>query len=335
MLKRKQPKQKAPLLHKMKIMKKRFLENINKKVLRSIVVAGLLLVASPLIGTAQTDSTAQIADSAQQEPELISPSLEFAAVQKSDNSVELKVRLRGKVNGQPINFYKLKVSFFQVVNEEDVPLGFSITDGSGKALFNVTGDSLKTDSEGTLHFKAVFAGNNAMEPAEEVATMKRALLEITPIKEDSLLTVQVKLSDIGLGEATPIKEATIGIFVKRSFLPLKVGEGTTDENGEATIEFPNDLPGDPKGNLTLIARLDENEIYGNLEASSVQNWGVPVSDKIENQPRALWSTHPPMWMLITFIVLMVTVWGHYIVIVYELFRLRKEKPHTSPGATNS
>ena len=215
------------------------------------------------------------------------------------------------------------------MNEEDIPLGFSITDGSGKTLFNVTGDSLKTDSEGNLHFKAVFAGNKAMDPAEEVVAMKRALLEMTPIKEDSLLSIQVKLSDLGTGPATPIKEATIGVFVKRSFLPLKVGEGTTDENGEATIEFPNGLPGDPKGNLTVIARLDENEIYGNLETTSVQNWGVPVSDRIENQPRALWSTHPPMWMLITFIVLMVTVWGHYIVIVYELFRLRKEKPHTS------
>lgn len=297
--------------------------------LGAIVVAGLLLVASPLAGTAQTDSTAQNADATQQEPELISPSLEFAAVQKSDHSIDLKVRLRGKVNGQSINFYKIKISFFQVVNEEDISLGFSTTDGSGKALFKVAGDSLKTDSEGNLHFKAVFAGNKAMDPVEEVVAMKRALLEMTPIKEDSLLSIQVKLSDLGTGTATPIKEATIGVFVKRSFLPLKVGEGTTDENGEATIEFPNGLPGDPKGNLTVIARLDENEIYGNLETTSVQNWGVPVSDKIENQPRALWSTHPPIWMLITFIVLMVTVWGHYIVIVYELFRLRKEKPHTS------
>jgi hypothetical protein len=33
-----------------------------------------------------------------------------------------------------------------------------------------------------------------------------------------------------------------------------------------------------------------------------------------------------MWMLITFIILMTAVWGHYIVIVYELFRLRKEQP---------
>jgi len=114
--------------------------------------------------------------------------------------------------------------------------------------------------------------------------------------------------------------------VHRLFYPLKVAEGTTDENGEASAEIPNNLPGDPKGNLTLIGRLDENETYGNLEASVIQPWGIPVSDKLQKQPRALWSEHPPLWMLITFIVLMGAVWGHYLVIIIQLFRLRKEEP---------
>jgi hypothetical protein len=118
----------------------------------------------------------------------------------------------------------------------------------------------------------------------------------------------------------------LGIFVHRSFNPLKVGEGTTDVNGEATIEIPKNLPGDAKGNITLLAKLDESELYGNLEASVIQQWGTPVSDKLEEQPRALWSPHAPLWMMITFIILMCTVWGHYLVIIIQLFRLRKEEP---------
>jgi hypothetical protein len=39
-------------------------------------------------------------------------------------------------------------------------------------------------------------------------------------------------------------------------------------------------------------------------------------------------------MLITFIVLMVAVWGHYIIIVYELIRLRKEQPAAATNTTN-
>jgi hypothetical protein len=108
---------------------------------------------------------------------------------------------------------------------------------------------------------------------------------------------------------------------------MKIGEGSTDENGELSVEVPAGIPGDPKGNITLLAKLDESETYGNLEASVAQAWGKPVSNRTEDQPRALWSSHPPLWMLITFVVLMVAVWGHYLVIVIQLFRLRKEEPH--------
>lgn len=289
----------------------------------------LMTLSLPVSLRAQTDSAAQKEEPAATEgASLISPAVEFIAVQKGDNSIDLKAALKAKVNGQFIKLYKMKLTFFRVLNEEVQELGTAITDGAGKAVFNVKADTLKPGADGKLQFKVVLAGNKTMEAAEELVSFKRARLEITPVKEDSLLSVQVKLVDIGTGEEVPVKEATVGIFVKRMFLPLKVGEGTTDETGSATVEFPNKLPGDAKGNLTLIGRLDENETYGNLEVSVVQPWGVPVSDKLEEQPRALWSTHPPIWMLITFIVLMATVWGHYVVIIYELFRLRKEEPHS-------
>lgn len=314
-----------------------------------LVLAGFLFLLVPSALKAQTDTNTQAAadtaavpvaeEPAAEEPaeeeSLISPSIEFLGVQKADNSIDLKVGLKAKVKGQFMNLYKMKVSFFQVMGEEERELGFAITDGRGKAVFNIKADSsLKADAEGKVYFKVVFAGNKAMESAEEFTEFKRARLEITPIKEDSLLSVQVKLVDIGTGEEIPVPETLVGIFVKRHFNPLKVGEGTTDENGEALVEFPLGLPGDTAGNLTLIAKLDENEVFGNLEATVVApKWGVPVSNIIEDQPRALWSSHPPLWMLITFIVLMLVVWGHYVVIVYELFRLKKEQPKEAADAT--
>ena len=285
----------------------------------------LLMTGSPLLLPAQTDSAAPTEAAAPEGPELISPSIEFTAVQKADNSIDLKALMKAKVNSQFIRLYKLKLTFFRVTEAGDQELGFVITDGTGKALLNVKADTLQPDAEGKLQFKVVYAGNKSIEAAEELVSFKRAKLSITPVKEDSLLQIQVRLVDLGTGEEVPVKETAVGIYVKRSFLPLKVGEGTTDEAGEAVIEFPANLPGDAKGNLTLLGRVDENELYGNLEAVAVQPWGKPVSDEIKEQPRALWSTHPPIWMLVTFIILMATVWGHYFVIIYELFRLRKEK----------
>jgi len=145
--------------------------------------------------------------------------------------------------------------------------------------------------------------------------------------------VNVKLIDMGTGTEVPVKETEIGVFVNRSFLPLKLGSATTDENGEGTVEIPSNLPGDANGNITLLAKLDENETYGYLEASAVQKWGIPISTVISEQPRALWSQHPPLWMLVTFIILMGVVWGHFLVIVYQLWRLRKEEPQENMKAT--
>ena len=216
-------------------MRQIFRIQTKQEILRQLVLmAGMLimfLLPAKLFG--QSDTTqAPAADTAtvaaeepakEEEPSMLSPTVEFKAVQKSDNSIDLKAGLKAKVKNWPVNLYKMKVTFFQVVNDEAQVLGFAITDNSGKAVFNVKGDSLKTNTDGKVQFKMVFAGNKMMESAEEVIAFKRARLEITPVKEDSLLTVQVKLVEVGTGAEIPIPEAAVGIFVKRLFLPLKVG----------------------------------------------------------------------------------------------------------------
>ncbi len=292
-----------------------------------------MILFSPAGVWAQAD-TSKPAETTKEEPALIAPSLEFTTLQKSDNTIDLKAALQAKVKGSPFRLYGMKVTFLQVTDTAERTLGSVITNGRGIALLNYKADSLTAGKEGKINLKAVFAGNNMMEPADGEVSIKRARLEITPVKEDSLLTVQLKLVDLSTGTETPLKETDLAVYVKRMINPLKVGEGKTDENGTVTVEIPNTLPGDINGNITLLARLDESETYGMLEADAApQKWGIPVSDKIDVTERALWSAHPPIWMLITFIVLMTTVWGHYIVIVYELFRLRKEEPHEAPHAT--
>lgn len=310
-------------------MQQSFLTIKHKKVLQQLIsfAVFILIVLIPGYSFSQADSTKKAEEPVVNEKSsLISPTIQFLSVQKADNSIDLKAVLTAKVKGWIIKLRQLKVTFFQVTADAEKELGYVITDGYGRAVFNTKTDSLKTDNEGKLQFKAVFAGNKQMEAADGEVIFKRARLEITPVKEDTLLSVKVRLIDIGTGKEIPVPETAVGIFVNRTFKPLKIGEGTTDENGEATVEVPKDLPADAKANITLLAKLDENETYGNLETAVVQKWGLPVSDKLNELPRALWSAHPPYWMMITFIILMSTVWGHYLVIIIQLFRLRKEEP---------
>ncbi len=310
-------------------MKQSFLTTQHKKVFQQFFsfAVFILIILIPGYSFSQTDSTKkEEAPVVKEESSMISPTIQFLSVQKADNSIELKADLTAKVKGWVIKLRQLKITFVQVTADAEKELGFVITDGNGKAVLNIKTDSLKTDNEGKLQFKAVFAGNKQMEAADGEVIIKRARLEITPVKEDTALSVKIKLIDIGTGKEVPVPETAVGVFVNRSFKPLKIGEGTTDETGEATVEIPKNLPADAKGNIILLAKLDENETYGNLEASVAQKWGVPVSDKLNELPRALWSAHPPYWMMITFIILMSTVWGHYLVILIQLFRLRKEEP---------
>lgn len=308
-----------------------------------IIILGLLtawLLFVPVLIQAQKDSGAPAATdtaaavAAPEEVELISPSIELISIQKGDSSVDLKAVVKAKVEGKMRKLYGLKAQFFLVTDSAETALGSVVTDRNGFAVLNIKGSQLITNADGTLHFKVSVGGPKNMEAGEGEVTVKRAMLVLTPVKEDNLLSVQLKLIDLSTGEEKPVPETAVGLFVKRSFYPMKLGEGNTDENGEATIEVPNNLPGDPLGNITLLGKLDENETYGYLETASTQKWGVAVSNRIEDQPRALWSSHPPLWMLITFIILMTAVWGHYIVIVYELFRLRKEQPSVA-DATQS
>lgn len=280
---------------------------------------------------AQGDSTASDTGTPAAEEaearEMISPGITFTAIQQDNNQYALKARLRAKVEGQFYDLYGMRIRFYVVGAGTETELGAVITDGTGKAHFTVKNDSLPLNAEGKLQFKAFFAGNKSMEAAEETVSFQKASLSLTAVKEEEAMNVTAKLSDAA---GKPVKDVTVGIYVQRSFLPLKVGEGTTDENGEAIVEFPKGIPGDARGNLTILGKIDENENFGYLETAVAQPWGLAVSDKAQEQPRALWSSHPPIWMLITFIVLMMAVWGHYLVIVYELFRLRKEEPSVQP-----
>ena len=307
-------------------MKKASIYFLKTRVLTLISVLLVLMFLNPGFVFSQTDSTQKTEEVAAEEKELISPSLELISVQKGDNSIDLKAALQAKVNKVFYKFPLLKVTFFQAINEEEKELGFVITDRTGTAVLNYKPDSSMTDAEGKMHFKAVFAGNKSMDPADAEVTIKRARLELITMKEDSLYTVHVKLVEMVSGKEIPVPETVLGVFVKRLFKPLKIGEGTTDENGEASVEISNELPGNAKGDITLLARLDESEVYGNMESGATVNWGVPVSDILQKAPRSLWSANPPVWMMVTFAVLMIVVWGHYFVIVFELFRLRKEEP---------
>jgi hypothetical protein len=84
------------------------------------------------------------------------------------------------------------------------------------------------------------------------------------------------------------------------------------------------------GEMKIVARIEEHETFANAEAAVTTTWGVKVDAQASRLPRALWSPNAPLWMVITFIVLMVGVWYHYGLIVYELIRVHRLSKPTDP-----
>lgn len=263
-------------------------------------------------------------DEGEEEVEKARARMGLTVTQMPGDSIELNALLRAKIDGSYQKISEAEIEFFSVGTEEEVSLGKQTTGANGVALLKVSAANLSPNEDGYLSFIARFGGNDEVDEDETDASILKASISLSAEQEDSLLYLTVKaLAPSEEGEV-PLEEADVVFFVKRMVGKLKVGEGTTDENGEARIAFPIDLAGDNNGNVFITAQIEDFGEYGNLAASIEEPWGRPVSYEIKELPRALWSPNPPVWMVITFFILMVAVWGHYMVIIYNLSKLNKD-----------
>ena len=146
-------------------------------------------------------------------------------------------------------------------------------------------------------------------------------------EQDSLkeITATVTQAD-ATGKETAVKDVDVHFYVKKSFglLPLEGDFTTTDESGKATVEFPNDLPGDASGNVTVIAKVEDNDELGELETSQTMKWGVPATAH-EAPQRALWASgeNAPLPLVIMVTSMVVGVWGVIFYICYQLIVIKR------------
>ena len=139
---------------------------------------------------------------------------------------------------------------------------------------------------------------------------------------DSVKTITVNAFAKENGIETPVAGETVKVYVPRMFSNLLIGELTLDDAGTSTLEFPSDLPGDKDGNLTIIAKFEENATFGNVEKREILNWGLLTDYSVPATHRALWTKTAPKWMIYTLSVLLAGVWGHYLFAIISLIRIR-------------
>lgn len=261
---------------------------------------------------------------AQELPVKESPTLDFTYLKKSDGSKLLTVTLtifRNRIT-YPIAGSNITFSLGADTLTTVIP-----TNSDGKAYLIIQpGALLPVNKEGYTHFMAGFGGNDTLEAAESAIALRDAVLKMSLDLIDSVKTVVVWafLPGNDNNDSVPLAGESVNVYVNRMLSPLKIGEGSFDDQGRFTCEFPADLPGAADGTVQILARIEENEQFANIETIQKYPWGVPSMHGPTGSHRALWTEIAPMWMIITLTILLLGVWGHYIYVIIQLILINRE-----------
>jgi len=126
----------------------------------------------------------------------------------------------------------------------------------------------------------------------------------------------------------PIEELDLYFYVKRTFSNLPIGDvfNTTNEDGMVTVMFPINLPGDHDGNVVILTKIMESDLYNDLTIETTKKWGIPTpnTDQLEEK-RSLWaaSANAPIPLILIVSTLIVSVWFIICYIIYKLFKISK------------
>lgn len=216
-----------------------------------------------------------------------------------------------------------EIGFYSTLGKEPVLLGKSKTNGTGKAILELNSDinNLKNDT-GLMAFKAVYEGNDKTEASEFEFVGMDVIIELDYQLVDSVKTIMGTAYALNKkGEKVNLSGFEIAFFTPSLFGMLSIGAGYL-EDGACTLNFPKKLPGDSAGNIEVYAKIIDNEIYGNIAYSKVCNWAKKHA-KFIPQHRKLWTSDPPLWMIITLFILIFGVWSHYMFIFYKMWKIHK------------
>ena len=297
------------------------LNNMNLLKYHKIIV--MLLAFGTLAGTANAQ------DSTVAKPELVISY--FLPVNKVPY---LEVMAKRKVGRkfEPVKNVAVKV-YFNTADTANL-LGQVVTAENGKARVGFPASFRSTwDSLDEFTFAAVGTQAADHDPLTADVTVKKAILTVDTTSEDGTRMVVASLKEKTGNDWVAVKDIDMKLSVKRLLGNLSVGDEetyTSDSTGLSSAEFKRDsMPGDQKGNITLVAKVDDNDTYGTLVAEKTVAWGTAVKPASNFfAQRTLWSTRfeTPIWLLAVAYSVVISVWSTIIYLIFQLVKIKKLNP---------
>lgn len=245
----------------------------------------------------------------------------YSAVNNQSKVLKATIITETEDGNQPA--YGVFVNFYQQEVDPGNLLGKVTTNAKGIATLVISNEQL---SSSTSHTFIITTEEDTTYPdLYEEITVAEAKFTME-LGDDRQITLSLQAPD-SMGTMSPVYEADIYLYVQRMFglLPFPDNPEMTDETGAVSLEFPADIPGDSSGNLIIVARVEEHDLYGNLEFRRKANWGVPVITNPPGHQRELWSSraNAPLYLIILVNAILIGVWGVIGYVIYTTLQLKK------------
>jgi hypothetical protein len=239
-------------------------------------------------------------------------------------SVKVKTKIDGKF--QNVAGIPLKLS----LNKDSLGtlIGTVLTNERGEAIALIPPSLKKEWNKSAKHnFLAFFAGNTKYDSTSSAITVVKAKLVIDTASGRSVVATVMEMKDTTW---TPVKGVDVVLAVKRMGGDLNINDTptfSTDSTGKAAGDFKRDsIPGDLQGNITLVAKVLDNDTYGNLSIEKQVHWGSKfVSNANDFNARSLFATRgkAPVWLIVVASAIIIAVWTVLIMLVQNILKIRK------------
>lgn len=246
----------------------------------------------------------------------------------SNNTVpSLMVKVKTKVDGRFQNVAGISLKLFLDTNTTGSLIGNVVTNDQGEATTYIP-PSLKNQwGKLVKHtFVATFDGNKKYGPAKGDLTVAKAKILIDTAMGKKLTATVFEMKD---ATWVPVKDVDVIMAIRRMDADLTVNDKptfTTDSTGQASADFKRDsIAGDSKGNIILVAKIVDNDQYGNLSIEKTVPWGAKFTMLNTFDKRTLFATRnkAPIWLLFIAYSIAISVWGILIMLVVNLFKIKK------------
>ncbi|MFZ2431708.1 MAG: hypothetical protein WAW57_11215 [Lutibacter sp.] len=246
-------------------------------------------------------------------------------VKVMNEGVYFDIQATAKVNDENVNVSKIELVIYNLVGDEQVEIGKTITNMQGKSRFKLKDlNSVKPDSSNTYNIDISFAGNDKFSDASKSISFKNADIEAKLVSIDSVYYVTATLIDKSTDSL--LVGESLKVQIQRMFKALPIGEefNETDEDGTILVAIPKGISG-LDGILAIEVVLSESEEFGTVKAIVNAPIGKPVVDESTFDERTMWSprSKTPLFLLIFPNLLIFAIWGIIIYLITNLFKITK------------